>query len=131
MTLATIEKLDKEIILTVGEAKHLSFTLSYMTRSVKVGIKKMTESRQDYRQKYNSYIELRNYMIDQIKDFKNASDNELIEITIKEENIDVLKEFVHQQINLFNDLLLKSKDDLNKSVHKHIVPLQTIAFKLN
>lgn len=130
MTVQTLEKTKKNIYLTVGETKHLCYVLSYMTRSVKNGIKKVSASRKEYRQKYNDYINMRDYMIDQFKPYKDEKDNKTIEIAIEKEDVSMLNEFVRQQIHLFDDLLVKSTDDLNKNIHAHIVPLQTIAYKL-
>lgn len=131
MILEAIEVSDKKLVLTVGEVKHMAYTLSYMTRNVKKGFKKTAESKSDFKEKMNMYTEMRNDIIDQVTEFKDEDDNKVIEIVVKSEHSDMLNEFVRQQIQLFNDMLKDAQDDLNKNIHAHIVPLQTIAFKLS
>lgn len=131
MTVLTVEeKADKRVYLTVGEGKHLCYTLSYMTRSVKNGLKKSATNRKEYKEQYSQYKIMRDGLIDQIKDFKDAPESNTIEITIKHENIEMLNDFVRQQIHLFDNLVKEQNDDLNKNIHDHIIPLQTIAYKI-
>jgi len=129
MTTKTIEA--QKVILTVAEAKYLCNSLSRMTRSVKIGFKKVAETKEEFKDKYEQYINMRDDMIDQVKDFADEKDNHLIEIAIKENQQYMLKEFVAQQIHLFNEMLKKGRDDLNNKFNDYIIPLQTISFKIN
>ena len=119
------------LTLTLGEAKHLCFTLSYMQKSVRNGIKKTADNKKAYKEQYSRYVDCKANIVDQLKDINgDMADNTIIELYVTADHKQLIQQFVSRQIDLFTDLLHKGQDNLLDKAQQHIVPLQTIMYKL-
>lgn len=133
MTVATMtEKKEgyKDILLNVGEAKTLIYHLSYMARSVKIGFKKQSKTRKEFREKYNKYKSVLEDLIDQIKDYSDSNGNENVIFTVKESNFKVIKEFIDHQINLFTKMQVDGHKELSTKINEQLTPLYVLSSKL-